>query len=93
MTEVSRGGAAVSSLGNQSQGGLGDRFRGSAWGELPLSTAPLVAISWGLLELRRQRREIQGINVLERAHWIHGLEAFYLSLASGNPRGCLRGRS
>ena len=51
MSYGPHGGASVSSLESQRIGGLGDRFRGLAWDELLLPTAPLVASLVGTLRV------------------------------------------
>ena len=51
---MSQGRAAVSSLGSERNGDLGDGFRGLAWDVLPMPTAPLDASHLvGSLRVRR----------------------------------------
>ena len=55
---MSQGGAAANSLESQRKAGLGGRFRGLAWNDLPLPDAPLVASLTGTLRVRERKVKV-----------------------------------
>ena len=68
---MSQGRAAVSSLGSQRKGGLGDRLRGLAQDELLLLIAPLVASLVGTLKSLEEnslKKEILSGHAPKRVH-------------------------